>query len=69
MRSNLEEKLMKRMAIVNRKAEEWRVSAQTQHSQQIQKAYQNAQKMKNENKLILHGNTAPCACFSCNNRI
>ncbi|KAF3323477.1 Remorin, C-terminal region [Carex littledalei] len=69
MRSNLEEKLMKRMAIVHRKAEEWRVSAQTQHSQQIQRAYQNAQKMKNEKKLILHGNTAPCACFSCNNRI
>lgn len=60
---------MKRMAIVHRKAEEWRLSAQTKHSQQIQRAYQNAQKMKNDKILILHGNTAPCACFSCNNNI
>ncbi|KAF2323678.1 hypothetical protein GH714_036586 [Hevea brasiliensis] len=32
MRSNLEEKLMKRMALVHRKAEEWRAAARQQHS-------------------------------------
>ncbi|KAJ1696822.1 hypothetical protein LUZ63_005334 [Rhynchospora breviuscula] len=69
LRSNLEEKLMKRMAIVHRKAEEWRLSAQMQHSQQIQKAYQNAQKIKNKKHIFVHGSTAPCACFSCNNNI
>ncbi|KAJ3673200.1 hypothetical protein LUZ60_006574 [Juncus effusus] len=66
MSSNLEDKLMKRMAIVHRKAEEWRTSAQLQHSQQLKKAYQHAQKLKNEKKLYLNGNTAPCTCFSCN---
>ncbi|MBA0627950.1 hypothetical protein Godav_022745, partial [Gossypium davidsonii] len=37
MRSKLEEKLMKRMAVVHRKAEEWRASAQQQHAEQMQK--------------------------------
>lgn len=67
LRSNLEEKLMKRMAVVHRKAEEWRAAAQLQHAEQIQKATEQAQKM-----MVLHNphlsaiNTA-CGCFPCNN--
>ncbi|OAY81583.1 Remorin [Ananas comosus] len=49
MKSNLEEKLMKRMAIVHRKAEEWRASAQLQHTQQLQKASDYAQKIRSSN--------------------
>ncbi|KAK0597231.1 hypothetical protein LWI29_023212 [Acer saccharum] len=44
MRSNLEEKLMKRMAIVHRKAEEWRAAAQQQHTEQTQRATEQAEK-------------------------
>ncbi|PIA43263.1 hypothetical protein AQUCO_02000592v1 [Aquilegia coerulea] len=62
MRSHLEEKLMKRMAIVHRKAEEWRTEAQQQHSQQIQKATEQAQKMKNQPNP--HNS---CGCFPCCN--
>lgn len=46
MRSNLEEKLMKKMAVVYRKAEEWRAAAQLQHSQETLKAAEQAQRMK-----------------------
>ncbi|CAA6659284.1 unnamed protein product [Spirodela intermedia] len=46
MRSNLEEKLMKKMAVVYRKAEEWRAAAQLQHSQETLKTTEQAQKMK-----------------------
>ncbi|KAK9131546.1 hypothetical protein Sjap_012033 [Stephania japonica] len=68
MRSNLEEKLMKRMAVVHRKAEEWRASAQQQHSQQNQRAAEQAQKMKNQqrHKSCLSDHTS-CSCFPCNN--
>nr|CAD1822560.1 unnamed protein product [Ananas comosus var. bracteatus] len=63
MKSNLEEKLMKRMAIVHRKAEEWRASAQLQHTQQLQKASDYAQKIRSSN---LSGQYS-CGCFPCNN--
>ncbi|KAK9099630.1 hypothetical protein Syun_026675 [Stephania yunnanensis] len=68
MRSNLEEKLMKRMAVVQRKAEEWRASAQQQHSLQNQRAAEQAQKMKNQqrHKACLSDHTS-CSCFPCNN--
>ncbi|KAL2493352.1 Remorin family protein [Abeliophyllum distichum] len=49
MRSNLEEKLMKRMAVVHRKAEEWRATAQLQHSEQIQKVGEQARKIMSRN--------------------
>ncbi|KAL6972600.1 hypothetical protein U1Q18_026775 [Sarracenia purpurea var. burkii] len=45
MRSDLEEKLMKRMSVVHRKAEEWRSAAQVQHTEQIERATKQAQKM------------------------
>jgi cell wall assembly regulator SMI1 len=38
MRSNLEEKLMRRMTTVHRRAEEWRATAQAQHLQQLRRA-------------------------------
>ncbi|GLT46187.1 hypothetical protein SLA2020_199610 [Shorea laevis] len=65
MRSNFEEKLMKRMAIVHRKAEEWRATALQQHAEQIQRAADQAQKMNRPNSQISdHG---LCGCFPCNN--
>lgn len=70
MRSNLEEKLMKRMAIVHRKAEEWRTTARLQHSEQVQKASEQARKlmMNRQNNPYLSG-TNSCGCFPCNTHI
>ncbi|XP_072973233.1 uncharacterized protein [Typha angustifolia] len=68
MRSCFEEKVMKRMAIVHRKAEEWRATAQLQHSQQVQKAYEHASKMKSKSNSHFSGYTS-CGCFSCNNNL
>ncbi|KAE9595861.1 hypothetical protein Lal_00030778 [Lupinus albus] len=66
MRSNLEEKLMKRMSIVHRKAEEWRKTARQQHLEQIQKATEQAQKMihKHNTHSTRHSS---CGCFPFNN--
>ncbi|KAG6668991.1 hypothetical protein CIPAW_01G211700 [Carya illinoinensis] len=66
MRSNLEEKLMKRMAVVHRKAEELRAAAQQQHSEQTQKASEQARKIMNRNNLHFPGYNS-CGCFPCNN--
>nr|GLL23280.1 uncharacterized protein LOC109187494 isoform X2 [Ipomoea trifida] len=66
MRSNLEEKLMKRMSTVHRKAEEWRAVAQLQHSEQIQKVTEQTQKMMNR-KNINVSRANSCGCFPCNN--
>ncbi|XP_039061561.1 uncharacterized protein LOC120205843 [Hibiscus syriacus] len=65
MRSKLEEKLMKRMATVHRKAEEWRASAQQQHAEQMQKP--NNARMINRSNLNFSGNIS-CGCLPCNNR-
>ncbi|XP_043712344.1 uncharacterized protein LOC122661094 [Telopea speciosissima] len=65
MRSNLEEKLMKRMAMVHRKAEEWRAQAQLRHSQQIQKATEHVEKMNQHNSYF--SDHTSCGCFPCNN--
>ncbi|KAK9734381.1 hypothetical protein RND81_04G136100 [Saponaria officinalis] len=68
MRSNLEEKLMKRMSIVERKAEEWREAAQNEHSEQIRKATERARKLVSDQ---LHQNShlsphvVSCGCFPC----
>ncbi|KAL1076788.1 hypothetical protein V6Z11_D10G055200 [Gossypium hirsutum] len=64
MRSKLEEKLMKRMAVVHRKAEEWRASAQQQHAEQMQKP--NNILISNRSNLQFSGNIS-CGCFLCNN--
>ncbi|XP_018850553.2 uncharacterized protein LOC109013064 [Juglans regia] len=66
MRSNLEEKLMKRMAVVHRKAEELRAAAQQQHSEQTQKASEQARKIMNRHNLHFPGHNS-CGCFPCNN--
>lgn len=67
MKSNLEEKLMKRMTIVNRKAEEWRTEARQQHKEQIHKATENAQKMlKRHNPQYCLATHTSCGCFPCN---
>ncbi|KAH7656439.1 Remorin C-terminal protein [Dioscorea alata] len=74
MRSNLEEKLMKRMAIVHRRAKEWRAAAQLQHSQQLLRAYEQAQKIKSQQKqqqqqASLFTDRTSCGCFSCSTNI
>ncbi|KAI4329027.1 hypothetical protein L6164_021334 [Bauhinia variegata] len=66
MRSNQEEKLMKRMAVVHRKAEGWRAAARQQHLEQIQKATEQARKMKNRHNPQFSSHTS-CGCFPCNN--
>ncbi|KAL5583367.1 hypothetical protein UlMin_015809 [Ulmus minor] len=67
MRSNLEEKLMKRMAVVHRKAEEWRATAREQHSEQILKASEHAKKMMNKHHNSHISSQTSCGCFPCNN--
>ncbi|KAJ6427188.1 hypothetical protein OIU84_022732 [Salix udensis] len=67
MRSNLEEKLMKRMVVVQRKAEEWRAAAHHQHTDQIQRASVQAQKIiMNRHNMQFSGHTS-CGCLPCNN--
>ncbi|XVF74229.1 hypothetical protein PTKIN_Ptkin13bG0093600 [Pterospermum kingtungense] len=66
MRSNLEEKLMKRMADVHRKAEEWRAAAQQQHADQMQRATEQGKKIIKRNNLHISG-LSSCGCFPCNN--
>ncbi|XP_057503685.1 uncharacterized protein LOC130787311 [Actinidia eriantha] len=68
MRSDLEEKLMKRLSVVHRKAEEWRMEAQLQHSEQIQRATKQAQKMVHRQSSHFSGHSS-CGCFPCNNHL
>ncbi|GKD15835.1 remorin [Tanacetum coccineum] len=48
MRSKFEEKVMRKMAIVHRKAEELRTAAQLEHTEQMQKATEQANKTMNQ---------------------
>ncbi|XP_050232104.1 uncharacterized protein LOC126680884 [Mercurialis annua] len=66
MRSNLEEKLMKRMAMVQRKAEEWRAAARHQHTEQIQKATQQSKKIINRHNNLQFSGHVGCGCLPCN---
>ncbi|GAB2268889.1 hypothetical protein Dimus_003831 [Dionaea muscipula] len=68
MRSDLEEKQMKRMAVVHRKVEEWRAEAQLEHAEQIRKATERALKMMARNDPKLSPRSS-CGCFPCNNNI
>ncbi|CAI0419310.1 unnamed protein product [Linum tenue] len=45
MRANMEEKLMKRMAVVRRRAEDWRAAALQQHTQHINFTTEQARRM------------------------
>lgn len=66
MRSNLEEKLMKRMDVVHRKAEEKRAAAQLQHSDQIHRAAKQVQKaLANPQNPRFSGHMTSCGCFPC----
>ncbi|XP_009596388.1 uncharacterized protein [Nicotiana tomentosiformis] len=67
MRSNLEEKLMKRMAVVHRKAEEWRTTAQIQHKEQIEKVADQARKMMLTRQSSHLSAQTSCGCLPCRN--
>ncbi|XP_058079466.1 uncharacterized protein LOC131227690 [Magnolia sinica] len=62
MRSKLEEKQMTKMAIVHRRAEEMRAAAHLQHSQHLQRASQQAQKMIDLPNSHSSDHTS-CGCF------
>lgn len=72
MRSNLEEKLMRRMGMVHRKAEEWRAAAQAEHSEQLRRAGERAQKLILNNRHTQTSHLSPhiisCGCFPCNTK-
>ncbi|KAL6496903.1 hypothetical protein OROGR_028832 [Orobanche gracilis] len=69
MRANMEEKLMKRMADVHRKAEEWRATAQFQHSEQVRKAGHMAREVVRRRKNNSHfSGHRSCGCFPCSNK-
>ncbi|CAM8944249.1 unnamed protein product [Rhodiola kirilowii] len=62
MRSNFEEKLMKRMTAVHRKAEEWRAAAQLQHSAQTKKS-SDCKLLNSHPHFATHKSS--CGCFPC----
>ncbi|KAL5204840.1 hypothetical protein ABZP36_009711 [Zizania latifolia] len=69
MRSNLEEKLMRRMTTVHRRAEDWRAEAQAQHLQQLKRAADHARRAKatsHHHHHHLAGSNSSCGCFPCN---
>ncbi|WOL09392.1 hypothetical protein Cni_G18145 [Canna indica] len=68
MRSNLEEKLMKRMTVVQRRAEKLRASAKLLHSQQLQRVAEHAQKMKSQQSTQSSGDKT-CGCFPRNHQL
>ncbi|XP_015068229.1 uncharacterized protein LOC107012814 isoform X2 [Solanum pennellii] len=69
MRSNLEEKLMKRMTIVHRKAEEWRTTAQLQHKDQIEKVADQSRKMMFTRQNSHLSAQSSCGCLPCRNHL
>ncbi|CAN8288062.1 unnamed protein product [Cochlearia groenlandica] len=66
MRSNLEEKIMKRMDTVHRRAEDWRATARQQHAEQMQKAVETARKLTNRRGYLVSSRSS-CGCLPCNN--
>ncbi|CAL4979741.1 unnamed protein product [Urochloa decumbens] len=72
MRSNLEEKLMRRMTTVHRRAEEWRATAQAQHLQQLRRAAaDNTRRLKatSHHRHLPGSDAAACGCFPCSNNV
>ncbi|KAI4331340.1 hypothetical protein MLD38_029533 [Melastoma candidum] len=61
MRSKLEEKLMRKMAVVHRKAEEWRADARRQHTDQLDKTTEQSKKMSGRQHH--HHHHGSCGCF------
>nr|XP_043636037.1 uncharacterized protein LOC122607174 [Erigeron canadensis] len=64
MRSKFEEKMMRKMADVHRKAEELRAAAQLEHTEQLHKAKEQANKTKRHLNVQYSG--CSCSCFPCN---
>lgn len=63
---------MKRMAVVHRKAEELRAAARLQHSEQVQKASEQARKLminRQNPYLAAATGTNSCGCFPCSSHI
>lgn len=63
MRSNLEEKLMKKMAVAHKRVEEWRIAANAQHAEQLLKTAERADRMRKDGNFSFNFST--CSCFSC----
>ncbi|KAF8081846.1 hypothetical protein N665_0862s0010 [Sinapis alba] len=66
MRSKFEEKMMKRMDTVHRRAEEWRATARQQHADQLHRAAETARKLTNRRGYFVAGRSS-CGCLPCNN--
>ncbi|KAG2251472.1 hypothetical protein Bca52824_081608 [Brassica carinata] len=62
MRSNFEEKLMKRMDTVHRRAEDWRATARQQHAEQLHRAAETARKLTNRRGYLVSGRSS-CGCI------
>ncbi|KAJ1256853.1 hypothetical protein BS78_K287600 [Paspalum vaginatum] len=72
MRSNLEEKLMRRMTTVHRRAEEWRATAQAQHLQQLRRvAADNTRRLRatSHHRHLPGSDASSCSCFPCSNNV
>ncbi|VFR00125.1 unnamed protein product [Cuscuta campestris] len=76
MRSNMEEKLLKRMSNVHRKAEEWRAAAQLQHEEEMKKdgvGRGGQEKMINRKPFVnvypTNSSSCSCFCFPFNNHL
>ncbi|KAH9305652.1 hypothetical protein KI387_010056 [Taxus chinensis] len=64
MRSNLEEKLMKKMTGAHKRAEEWRAAAKAQHTEQLLRTAERADRMKKEGTFSLYTLPTCNGCFS-----
>uniref|UniRef100_M4FF23 Proteasome alpha-type subunits domain-containing protein n=1 Tax=Brassica campestris TaxID=3711 RepID=M4FF23_BRACM len=62
MRSNFEEKMMKRMDTVHRRAEDWRATARQQHAEQLKRAAETARKLSNRRGYLVAGRSS-CGCL------
>ncbi|KAJ0242351.1 Remorin family protein [Hirschfeldia incana] len=62
MRSNFEEKMMKRMDTVHRRAEEWRATARQQHAEQLKRAAETARKLSIRRGYLVAGRSS-CGCL------
>lgn len=60
---------MKRMAIVHRKAEEWRTTAQLQHKDQIEKVADQSRKMMLTRQNSHLSAQSSCGCLPCRNHL
>ncbi|PWA84832.1 Remorin, C-terminal [Artemisia annua] len=70
MRFKFEEKMMKSMAKVHRKAEELRAAAQYEHNMELRKATLPSKKTKDlRESMHFSGRVGSCGCFPCNSTL